>query len=36
MMDARKKAGQSLGPILEEIKALKAEVDELKKNAEQK
>lgn len=36
MMDAKKKVGQSIGQILEEIKLLQVEVDELRKNAEQK
>jgi hypothetical protein len=36
MMDAKKKAGLGLGQILEEIKVLAAEVDGLRKNAEQK
>jgi hypothetical protein len=36
MMDARKKAGLGLGQILDEIKVLQAEVDGLRKNAEQK
>ena len=33
-MDAKKKAGLGLRPILEEIKVLSAEVDGLKKNVE--
>ena len=36
MMTAKKKAGLGLAQILEEIKTIQAELDDLKKNAEQK
>ena len=35
-MTAKKKAGLGLAQILEEIKTIQAELDDLKKNAEQK
>ena len=36
MMTAKKKAGLGLAQILEEIKTIQAELDDLKKNTEQK